>query len=103
MNELPKRQDFLKQLNTMFRVFLDGQQPTEVRLKEVSEMRQKSKYEAFSLIFAAPKDIFPQPLLYRVEHDTLGAMELFMGPVEETEDSYLLEALFNQRIIAAND
>jgi hypothetical protein len=103
MNELPKREDFLEQLNTKFRVFFDGQHSTEVELTEVSELRQKSKFEAFSLIFAAPKDIFPQALLYRVEHDTLGAMELFMGPVEETEDSYLLEALFNQRISAAND
>ena len=103
MNELPKREDFLKHLNTKFRVFFDGQQPTDVELTEVSEMRQKSKFEAFSLIFAAPKNIFPQTLLYRLEHDSLGAMELFMGPVEETEDSYLLEALFNQRISAAND
>ncbi len=103
MNELPKREDFFNQLNTKFRIFFDGQEPTEVELTEVSEMRQKSKFEAFSLIFAAPKNIFPQPLLYRVEHDSLGAMELFMGPVEETENSYLLEALFNQRINAAND
>lgn len=103
MNELPKREDFLLQLNTKFRVFFDGQQPTEVELTEVSEMRQKSKFEAFSLIFEAPKDIFPQTLLYRVEHDSLGVMELFMGPVEETAKSYLLEAVFNQPISAAND
>lgn len=103
MNDLPKRDDFLKQLNTKFRIFFDGQQPTEVELTEVSDRRQRSKFEAYSLTFAAPKDFSPQTLLYRVEHDALGAMELFMGPVEETEDRYLFEAVFNQLISDAND
>jgi hypothetical protein len=103
MNGLPDRVDFLNQLNTKFRVFFDSENPTEVELTEVSEMRQKWKFEAFSLIFAAPKNIPPLAMLYRVEHDQLGAMELSMGPVEETEQNYLFEALFNQPVSVAND
>lgn len=103
MNDLPTREVFLKQINTKFHVYFDGQQPTEVYLTEVSEIRQKGKFEAFSLIFTTPKNIPLQALLYRVEHDELGAMELFMGPVEGTEDNYLFEALFNQPITVSND
>ena len=103
MNGLPDRVDFLNQLNTNFRVFFDGENPTEVELTEVSELRQRWKFEAFSLIFAVPKNILPQAMLYRVEHDVLGAMDLSMGPVEETEQHYLFEALFNQPISVAND
>lgn len=103
MSDLPKREDFLKALNTKFRIFFDDENPTEVELTEVSELRQKSKFEAFSIIFASPKTVPLQAMTFHVEHDALGGMQLFMGPVEETEDSYLFEAVFNQPISAVND
>lgn len=103
MSDLPKREDFLKALNTKFRIFFDDENPTEVELKEVSELRQKSKFEAFSIVFAAPKTVPLQAMTFHVEHDALDAMQIFMGPIEETEDSYLFEALFNQPITAVND
>jgi hypothetical protein len=103
MNELPNREDFLKHLNTKFRVFFDGVQPTEVELTEVSELRQKPRYEAYSLVFLAPKTIPPMQMLYRVEHDALGTMDLFLVPFEETENSFAFEALFNQKITVASD
>jgi hypothetical protein len=103
MNELPTRDDFLKHLNTKFRVFFDGQQPTEVELTEVSELRQKPQYEAFALVFRAPKTIPPMQMLYQVEHDALGTMDLFLVPFEETENNFAFEALFNRKITAASD
>ena len=103
MNELPTRDDFLKTLNTKFRVFFDGAEPTEVELTEVSELRPKPRYEAFSLVFQAPKTIHPLQMLYRVEHDELGTMELFLVPFEENENGFAFEALFNQKIIVASD
>ena len=70
---------------------------------EVSELRPKPRFEAFSLVFLAPKTIQPLQMLYRVEHDTLGTMELFLVPFEENEESFAFEALFNQKINAASD
>jgi hypothetical protein len=103
MNELPKREDFLNHLNTKFHVFFDGEQPTEVELTEVSEIRQQPRYEAFSLVFIAPKTIPPVQMLYRVEHDALGQMELFLVPFEENERGFAFEALFNQKIKGSDD
>ena len=103
MSELPTRKDFLESLNTKFRVFFDGEQPTEVELTDVSELRPKPRYEAYSLVFVAPKSIQPMQMLYRVEHDTLGMMELFLVPFEENEKGFAFEALFNQRINVSGD
>ena len=103
MNELPTREEFLDQLNTKFRVFFDGQTPTEVDLTEVSELRQKPDYEAFSLVFQAPKTIQPVQMTYRVEHDALGTLDLFMAPFEENKRGYAFEAVFNKMINDADD
>jgi hypothetical protein len=103
MNELPTRDDFLKHLNTNFRIFFDGVQPTEVELTEVSELRQKQGFEAYSLVFHAPKTIAPLQMLYRVEHDALGEMGLFLVPFAETENGFAFEVLFNQKINAVGD
>ena len=103
MNELPTREEFLKHLNTKFSVFFDGLQATEVELTEVSALRSKPRYEAFSLVFHAPKTIPPLQMLYRIDHDALGSMELFLVPIEETADSFAFEALFNRETTASND
>jgi len=103
MNTLPSRDDFFKHLNEKFLVYFDEQTPTEVELTEVSESRPRNKYVAFSLVFIAPKIIPPWQILARVEHDSLGAFELFLVPVEETESGYAFEALFNQLASDAGD
>jgi hypothetical protein len=98
MNELPAREEFLKNLNTKFRVFFDPENATEVELTEVSELRQKPRYEAFSLVFLAPKTIPPVQGLYRVEHDALEPLELLLVPFEESDRGYYFESLFNLKI-----
>ena len=103
MNELPTRSDFLKHLNDKFRIFFDGEQATEVELTEVSELRPRDDFAAFSLVFVAPKTIPPEQNLYRVEHDALGTMALMLVPFDEFENGFAFEALFNQRINAAGD
>lgn len=98
MTELPTRDDFHQQLNTKFNVFFDGENPTEIELTEVSEMRRKPQYEAFALAFQVPKTVPPHQGLFRVEHEALGTMDLFMVPFEENENGYGFEALFNKKL-----
>lgn len=98
MNELPARDDFLQHLNTKFRLFFDGEQSAEVELTEVSEIKERSGYGAFSLVFIAPKTVPPVQRQYRLEHDALGKMELFIAPFEENEKGFAFEAVFNQKI-----
>jgi hypothetical protein len=102
MNEFPTREDFLKQLNTKFRVYFNAENPTEVELTEVSELRQQPRYEAFNITLLAPNDIPPEQMLYKVEHDSLGAMELFLVPFDRNEKGLYFESIFNYKIIPAD-
>jgi hypothetical protein len=102
MSEFPSRDDFSNHLNTKFRVYFQPEQPAEVELTEVSELRQKRSSEAFSLIFLAPNEVAPFQGLYKTEHDSLGTMELFLVPVDQSEKGLSFESVFNYRITPSN-
>jgi hypothetical protein len=102
MSDFPSRDEFANHLNTKFRVYFNPEQPTEVELTEVSELRQKPGFEAFSLIFLVPVEIGPLQGMFKTEHDALGTMDLFLVPVEQTQKGLLFEALFNFKISASN-
>ena len=102
MSEFPGRDEFADNLNTKFRAYFHPEQPTEIELTEVSELRQKPGFEAFSLIFLVPNEIGPLQGMYKTEHDSLGTIDLFLVPVEQTEKGLLFEALFNFKLPASN-
>jgi hypothetical protein len=97
MSEFPAREDFASNLNTKFRVYFNTEQPTEVELTEVTELREKPRYESFAIVFLAPENIPLEQMIYKVEHDKLGSMELFLVPFEKTEKGVGFEALFNYK------
>lgn len=101
MSEFPSRDEFYKQLNTKFRAEINAEQTVEMELTDVSELRQQTRYEAFSLVFIAPNDFPPEQMLYKMQHDTLGEMELMLVPFDRDEKGLHFEALFNQPIKAA--
>ena len=101
--ELPTRDDFAGHLNTKFRIFFRPEEATEVELTEVTKLRQKPRYEAFAVTFLAPNETPPEQALYKVEHDALGTMELFLVPFEQNEHGLSFEAVFNQRLTPADD
>jgi hypothetical protein len=74
--------DFAPLLHDRFRVDPGERPPFEVELIEVSEIpREPGGRTPFSLVFAGG----PSPPLgqrvYRVEHEDLGALEIFLVPV----------------------
>jgi hypothetical protein len=102
MSEFPSRDEFSNQLNTKFRVYFDAEQPTEVELTEVSDVREKPGYTAFSIIFLVPTEIGVRQGLFKTEHDSLGAMELFYVPVGQSEKGLNFESVFNYKITASD-
>ena len=103
MSEFPTREEFTSQLNTKFRVYFDAEQPTEVELTEVSELREKPGYTAFSILFLVPAEIGLRQGLFKTEHDSLGTAELFLVPVGQTEEGLSFESVFNYKITASDD
>ena len=103
MNKLPTRDEFYRHLNEKFRVFFDGQTPTEVLLTEVSELRPRNRFAAFDVVFFAPKSVPQEQYVARIEHDALGEFELMLVPFAENENGTAFEALFNQPFTGEDD
>jgi hypothetical protein len=74
--------DFAPRLHEPFRVVPDGGEPFEVELVEVTEIpREPGGRSPFSLVFrGGPSPPLPQAI-YRVEHDEIGALEIFLVPI----------------------
>jgi hypothetical protein len=98
--ELPTRDDFAGCLHSMFRVMNDPRIELDLELAQVSEMRTTSSSQVFSILFRGPAGWFMPQHIYRLGHDRLGELELFLVPIGKEGESILYEAVFNQLIRA---
>lgn len=87
---------FTENLNTRFRITSEGVGVVEVELIEVKPGRSTPRQEQFSLLFQAPQDVPLQQGMFRLEHDKIGAFDLFMVPVRKDEQAFYYEAVFNR-------
>ena len=73
---------FLERLHDRFRIAPEDAEAFEVELVEVTEIpREPGGRAPFSLVFhGGPSPPLPQAI-YRVEHDGLGTMEIFLVPI----------------------
>jgi hypothetical protein len=83
--------DFAALQGDRFRIAPDGAPPFEAELVEVTEIpREPGGRAPFSIVFeGGPSPPLPQRI-YRVEHEELGALEIFLVPI--AADRY--EAVF---------
>jgi hypothetical protein len=74
--------DFRPLQGERFRISPDGAEPFEVELAEVTEIpREPGGRAPFSLVFkGGPNPPLPQQI-YRVEHEELGELEIFLVPI----------------------
>ena len=100
-DQLPTRDDFAGCLHTRFRVMDAPQQAVlDLELAQVSELRGNRSAQTFSIVFHGPAGRFMPQRIYRLSHDRLGELELFLVPVGKEGESILYEAVFNQLIPA---
>ena len=89
--------EFSKHLNTKFRV--TGDPPIELELTGIkgysSRPNEQSGMERFSVFFEGSGDFFLPQRVYTLEHDSMGAFELFLVPIARDEKSFRYEAVFN--------
>jgi hypothetical protein len=92
-------EEFAKHVNTTFRVRLDAEQSTELELVEVkgypSKHNEHSGMERFSLYFNGPATPFLPQMLYTLNHDQMGEVEVFLVPLSRDEQGFRYEAVFN--------
>ncbi len=67
-----------------------------LELVEVTERNDAPAFEQFSLVFrGAMTPVFPQRT-YRVEHETLGSIDLFLVPIGPDAAGMRYQAVFNR-------
>lgn len=88
---------FEEQLNTPFRIHFGGEAPLEVVLYEVRlhEPHGGPRKQPYSVYFRSlHRGVLPQGI-YRVEHERMGPMEIFLVPIGPDALGMRYEAVFN--------
>jgi L-ascorbate metabolism protein UlaG (beta-lactamase superfamily) len=101
MPETLSKESFAEQLNTKFRVLLESGDAPEVELElaEVVEFptltHGRTDVERFSLFFYGPGDLFLPQQMYRLAHERMGELDIFLVPVAQEPRGYRYEAVFS--------
>ncbi|HVF42181.1 MAG TPA: hypothetical protein VM936_04175 [Pyrinomonadaceae bacterium] len=102
MPERLNQEDFTKHLGTKFRVRLDeveGAPAVELELAEVvpyaTLSHARGDAERFSVYFYGPGNVFLPQRTYRLGHEQLGELDIFLVPVAQDERGFRYEAVFS--------
>lgn len=94
-----KEEVFAQQLNTKFYIPFDDRR-VELELFRVagdkSSLEKIEGVERFALYFHGPGDFYLPQSIYRMEHDALGVLEIFIVPVGLQNNRYQYEAVFSR-------
>jgi hypothetical protein len=90
------RESLAENLNTKFRVAFASDEPLEIELIEVSELNRVRNSEQFSAVFRGALNFFLQQSIHHLEHERLGALDLFLVPIAREADGFRYEAVFNR-------
>ena len=95
MSELLTKEAFAENLNTKFRIPFDSSRAAELELIEVVEARSTSRQQQFSVFFRGPLEYRLPQATYRMEHEKMGEIDLFIVPVAREPEGFRYEAVFN--------
>jgi hypothetical protein len=99
MAEKMNAEAFSQHLKTTFRVPFAEAEPLELELDEVaiypSNPGDQGRMERFSLFFYGPRDLLLQQDTYRLEHDAMGGMDIFLVPIGRNDRGVRYQAVFN--------
>lgn len=87
--------DFAEHVNTKF-VMLYGDAPAELKLLSVTDVGSSARQIQFSLVFLGPNEAPVSQGIYRVDHDKLGELSLFLVPIGRDANGVKYEAIFNR-------
>jgi hypothetical protein len=93
-----KAADFSKLINKEFRIYFEPSDPSNAELIELNKHNVPSESERrtpFSIVFRGPVDkVWPQGM-YKIEHKSMGELELFLVPIGPDDKGICYEAVFN--------
>jgi len=98
MDELPELKDFEACLNNQFQVRLHDQSFYPLVLIEATPLSHTAiskRSVPFQLKFRGPGPGYLPQQTHPLQHDKLGAFQLFLVPIGQDSDGFLYQAVFN--------
>ena len=87
---------FAEHLNTGFKVHRSGAEPLTLELIEVKDNDPSPAIELFSVHFRGPAAPRLPQQIYRLEHDKLGAFEIFLTAIAGDAQGLTYESVFHR-------
>jgi hypothetical protein len=95
---------FSRYVSTTFRIYTSPLTAINVELIKVSRRESPAsegsaktpELDCFSVVFRGPRKLALQSRTYRVEHDQMGAFDLFITPVDDHKKQRRYQAVFNR-------
>jgi hypothetical protein len=98
MSEAVTRSAFAACLDTDFIVVANPDAPFPLRLIQVNEGYANPGWDTFTLLFQGPPQNFLPQATYRLRHEQLGELDIFLVPVGQDKSGFHYEAVFNRRL-----
>jgi hypothetical protein len=88
---------FEEHMNTPFHIHFGGETPLEVVLYEVRQHEPHGgpRQQPYSVYFRGPRQVVLPQAIYRVEHEKMRPMEIFLVPIGPDALGMRYEAVFN--------
>ena len=93
-----QHEEFLKHLNTKFRIHVSETEVLEAELTEISERMMSPRQERFSLVFRTGNETLIEQGQRTFDHDAMGNFSLFIVPIGRDDEGTYYEAVFNRLI-----
>jgi hypothetical protein len=90
------RDEFAEVLGTSFVLTVGEDRTVDIKLTEVSPVRDRPHQVSFSMLFKLPADQWVEQGLYDLKHESFGTFELFLVPIGQDPDGFVLEAVINR-------
>ncbi|MCU1220592.1 MAG: hypothetical protein JWN42_1789 [Candidatus Angelobacter sp.] len=87
---------FSQQLHTQFKLLREGAEPIPLELIEVKENDPSPKIELFILHFRGPAEPRMAQHIHRLEHDKLGAFDIFLTAIGADAQGITYESVFHR-------
>ncbi len=96
MIEKLNSKNFSEHVNSEFKVQGPNGQPLSLRLMQVTDRDLGPRIEQFSLLFRGPQAPLLEQRIYRLQHEKLGELNLFLVPVGMEAEGAVYECVFNR-------
>src|SRR5258708_35374611 len=86
---------FSQHLQTQFKLLREGAEPIPLELIEVKESDPSPKIELFTLHFRGPAEPRMAQHIHRLEHEKLGAFDIFLTAIGADEQGITYASVFH--------